>query len=92
MPKRSSAAASLTLPSHLDIGSVRPLLEELRALRGAPLTLDGSEITRVGGLGLQILLSARATWLADDQPLTIANPSPALEEACTLAGASLLPC
>ena len=35
------------------------LASQLRTLRGRPLTLDASEVQKVGGLSLQVLLSAK---------------------------------
>ena len=63
---------SVVLPSVLDIRAAGPLQAEILGLRGQPLTLDVSAVERLGGLCLQVLLSARATWAADGQPLTVA--------------------
>ena len=62
---------SVALPAVLDIRAAGPLKAELLALRGQPVTLDASAVQRLGGLCLQVLLSARATWAADAQDLTV---------------------
>ena len=64
-------SASVVLPSVLDIRAAGPLQAEILGLRGQPLTLDVSAVERLGGLCLQVLLSTRATWAADGQPLTV---------------------
>jgi chemotaxis protein CheX len=61
----------VVLPAVLDIRAAAPLQAEILGLRGQPLTLDASAVERLGGLCLQVLLSARATWASDGQPLTV---------------------
>jgi chemotaxis protein CheX len=63
--------AAVVLPAVLDIRAAAPLQAEILASRGQPLTLDASAVERLGGLCLQVLLSARATWAADGQALTV---------------------
>jgi len=65
------AGHSLVLPAVLDIRAAGRLQAELLGLRGRPLTLDASAVERLGGLCLQVLLSARALWAADGQTLTV---------------------
>ena len=64
-------AAAVVLPAVLDIRAADALKTGILAQRGQPLTLDASAVERLGGLCLQVLLSARATWEADGQPLTV---------------------
>jgi len=64
-------AAAVVLPAVLDIRAAAPLKAEILGLRGQPLTLDASAVERLGGLCLQVLLSARSTWAADGQALTV---------------------
>lgn len=64
-------AAAVVLPAVLDIRAAGPLQAEILGLRGQPLTLDASAVERLGGLCLQVLLSARSTWAADGQALTV---------------------
>ena len=63
--------AVVRLPDVLDVKSADPLLRELLASRGQPIALDASGVQRLGGLGLQVLLSAQATWRADGHSLQI---------------------
>lgn len=59
----------------LDLQAAEPLRAELMALRGRPLTLDASQVTRLGGLCLQVLMSARKTWAEDGLNLTVQQQS-----------------
>ena len=90
MTDTSPDQTQLKLPEVLDVGVAAALAAQLQALRGQPLTLDASGVQRVGGLSLQVLLSARLTWENDAKPLRVAEPSPAFEEALALYGASSL--
>ena len=80
----------LRLPAALDTAAAPSLVQELTALRGGALALNAGDVTRVGGLCLQALLSAKATWAADGQPFEIKNLSPAMRENLALCGAELL--
>ena len=79
--------ALLTLPPALDLGAAMPLHALLLAHRGADLDLDAAGVERLGGLGLQLLLAARATWQADGMTLRILNLSAPCRDAARLAQA-----
>jgi chemotaxis protein CheX len=79
--------ATLVLPSVLDLKAVGGLHADLLAVRGRPLTLDASQVSRLGGLGLQVLLAARTTWVEDAQPFSVINPSVDFAGALELFGA-----
>jgi chemotaxis protein CheX len=76
------------LPDVLDLKAATPLAVELLAFRGKPLQLDGARVQRLGGLCLQVLLSAAKTWNADDISFGLVNPSEDLIEALTRLGVS----
>ncbi|MEG2312993.1 STAS domain-containing protein [Brevundimonas sp.] len=78
----------ITLPAILDIRAAEPLKSELMQYRGHAVTLDASGVERLGGLCLQILLSAVKTWKADGQALIFLNVSKALNEHWLGFGAS----
>ena len=50
------------LEDRLDSTAAGPLAGELRALAGADLVLDASGVTHLGTPGVQVLLSAAASW------------------------------
>ena len=54
------------------------------------LALDASGVDRLGGLCLQVLLSARKTWAADGQPFTVRAASDAFAAQWEAFGASAL--
>jgi chemotaxis protein CheX len=75
----------LNLPPVMNLRAAAPLAREMLALRGTPVALDASNVERIGGLCLQVLLSAQMTWRADGVALRLINPSSAfLESAATL--------
>lgn len=76
------------LPKVLDMLAAAPLLEAFMDRRGNPLVVDGSEVERLGGQCLQILLAARAAWAADDESLVLERCSDDLRAALATLGAS----
>ena len=80
--------ATVVLPPVLDLRAAEPLKGELLAARGQALTLDGAAVERLGGLCLQLLLSAIRTWRADGQALTFVNVSEAFASQWSAFGAS----
>lgn len=81
---------ALALPAVLDIRAAETLKTQLLALRGRPLAIDASVVERLGGLCLQVLLSARRTWTEDGQALTVAPMSDAFAEQWAAFGAASL--
>lgn len=87
MESQAANAAAFNLPAVLDLNAAAPLARDLADLRGRAVVLDGSAVQRLGGQCLQVLLSAKATWAADGQDFSLAEPSPELSAALALAGA-----
>ena len=81
---------TITLGDSLDMTAAAPLVRELLARRGHPVALDASQVRRLGGQCLQVLLSAQVTWSADGAAFEIVNPSPEFAEALALMGADHL--
>lgn len=81
-----AATGGITLPNELDIKAAAPLAAELIAARGRDLTLNASQIERVGAQCMQVLLSAAATWNADGAEFRLEEPSPAFVDAVQTAG------
>jgi chemotaxis protein CheX len=77
----------LVLEPSLGLKEAMPLKTALIERRGQPLEIDASHVQRLGGLCLQVLLSARRMWADDHQPLTIKASSDAFGEAIRLFGA-----
>lgn len=83
----SASASRLQLIENLDLKAAAPLHSEFLSLRHMPLNVDASNVQRLGGLCLQVLMSAQATWAADAVSFAISSPSPAFQEALSLFGA-----
>src|SRR4051812_15595176 len=86
-----TAGAVFRLPEIIDVEAAAQLVGDLLAYIGRPLTLDASEVRRLGGLGLQVLLSARKTWAEDRVALGLINPSPVFADTLELFGATAFP-
>jgi len=78
----------LILAPVLDLNAAAPLRATLLEHRGEPLSLDASHVQRLGGLCLQVLLSAARTWADDGRIFEIAPRSAAFDEALALFGAA----
>jgi chemotaxis protein CheX len=75
------SATTVPLPAILDLAAAAPLTERLLAARGNDVSIDASEVLRVGGQCLQVLLAAAKTWSADRASFEIARPSAEFVEA-----------
>ena len=80
--------AVVVLAPVLDLRAAEPVRGERLGPPGRPVRLDGSAVERLGGLCLQLLLSAIRTWRADGQALTFINASKALTTQWSAFGAS----
>jgi chemotaxis protein CheX len=80
----------MQLPETLDLKAAGPLRAALLEARGGALEIDASNVQRLGGLCLQVLLSAEATWVTDGRPFTISTASPAFIEGVRRMGAQVL--
>lgn len=84
--------ATIRLDPVLDTAAAGPLIEAIRARRGAPLRLDASEVRVLGAACLQALLAAEAAWRADGGAFALVDPSESFRaDAATLGAAARLP-
>jgi len=86
----TTSSAPLKLSETLDLCAAASLTGALRTARGEDLEVDASDVRRVGGQCLQVLLAAVAAWAADGRALTVSNPSSEFIEGVTLLGAPSL--
>jgi len=84
----SAEPALIRLESSLDLKSAGPLLTSLRDVRGQDVALEASEVRRVGGQCLQVLIAARAAWTSDGRVIEFRDPTPAFIDGVALMGAS----
>jgi chemotaxis protein CheX len=82
-----SAPVTVQLEPVLDLGAAERLHATLMGLRGQPLDIDASQVERLGGLCLQVLISARDTWRADGHSAVIGQASTAFEDGWSLFAA-----
>jgi chemotaxis protein CheX len=76
---------TLRLAEILDIRAASPLAGEFLNTRGRNVTIDASNVQKLGAQCVQVLLSARSTWTADGYSLVVADPSePFLDALSTL--------
>lgn len=83
----SEKSTVLALPKVMDLMAAKRLAADLLAARGKPVALDASHVQRVGGLCLQVLLSAQRTWAADKMAFEIVNPAASFEKCMAQLGA-----
>ena len=76
----------ISLPARLDLCTVDELATAIRAGLGGAVTLDAGEVSHIGGIGLQLLLSAAKTARASGQVLSITPRSEAFDRALALYG------
>lgn len=78
------------LPAMLDMRATRRIAEAMLSGRGRPLVIEAQHVERLGGLCLQVLLSADLTWSRDGVPMWLEAPSPAFRNAIGLFNATSL--
>lgn len=76
-----SPYATLVLAEVLDLKAAAPLVNSLLSYRGSDLTIDTSNVRRLGGQCLQVLISAKNTWSVDEMSLEFVNSSIEFMEA-----------
>lgn len=84
-----AAGDNIALATELDIKAANPLAAEFLAARGKDISVNASQVDRIGGQCLQVLLSAAVTWAADGAELRLVAPSPAFADAVATAGLDL---
>lgn len=85
-----TAPAQLTLSPVLDLQQAEPLRTQLLALRGQPVVIDGSAVERLGGLCLQVLISAQQSWARDGHALCVDRASQAFADQWNAFGAEAM--
>ncbi len=68
-------AKTVGLAAKLDTAAAMALRDELAKAQGADLVLDGSQVELLGGLCLELLLSACAHWRRSGHDVTFENVS-----------------
>jgi len=89
MTQTQPVATVLQLPEVLDITYAGPLAESLLALRGSAVSVDASRVQRVGAQCVQVIMSALATWKADEALIDVLEPSVEFRDTFSLLGIGL---
>ncbi|MFM8820064.1 MAG: STAS domain-containing protein [Phenylobacterium sp.] len=79
--------STLRLDPVLNLKAASPLKASLTEHRGVSVQLDASDVERLGGLCLQVLVAARRAWSEEGHDLTIGPRSSAFSEAVALFAA-----
>jgi chemotaxis protein CheX len=91
MTKRApSTPRTIQLAPVLDLKAAAPLQAEFLAARGTAIQVDASKVQRVGGLCLQVILSADKAWKAEGVSFQISEHSSDFQEGIALLGAASL--
>lgn len=69
----SGENSTLTLPPVLDLRAAAQLKADIHSHAGATLDLDVSNVERLGGLCLQVLVAAEAYWRAAGHGFRLTN-------------------
>ena len=85
----SLSPVRICLAPALNATAAADLAGELLSVRGRPVVVDAGAVEQLGGLCLQVLLSARMTWAADDVSFALTPASQAIRDQATVYGADL---
>ena len=89
MAARKAAEATLKLSPVLDLNEASALHGKLMTLRGAPLSVDASEVERIGALCAQVLMAGAKSWEEDGKPFGFARVSDAFDKTMKLIGVDI---
>lgn len=78
----------LKLPEILDLNAAGRLHEQMLAHRGGNISIDASEVSRIGAQCVQVLLSAAQSWRSERQQFRVDQASDAFVKTLQLLGIS----
>lgn len=90
MTSAAEQGPAVVLPAILDVRAASPLAAELTARRGQHVTVDASQVRRLGAQCLQVLLAARNSWKADGAEFRVVASSDDFADGLRLLGAASL--
>jgi chemotaxis protein CheX len=82
----SASPHVVMLDETLDLNCASELARMLTSLRGTPITIDPSHVSRVGAQCIQVLIAASKTWKTDDVYFTVTPGSESFNEGLDLLG------
>lgn len=87
--KKKLEAARIVFPQRLQGPEMPELLQSVLSERGKALVLDLSELTNVGALGVQLLLSIVKTWRNDGLGIELTGVTGELRRLLDILGISV---
>lgn len=88
MARSDAELQILKLPPVLDLNAASRLHEQVLALKESNVSVDASDVTRVGAQCMQVLLSAAQSWRVLDMKFSVTRSSDAFTKALQLLGIS----
>ena len=82
----STSPHVVMLDETLDLNCASELARTLASLRGTPITIDPSHVSRVGAQCIQVMIAASKTWKADGVYCTVTPGSEPFNEGLDLLG------
>ena len=89
MAARKSAQSTLKLSPVLDLNEASVLHGKLMDMRGKPLSVDASEVERVGVQCVQVLMAGIRAWEEDGKAFSFTKASDAFDKTLQLIGVNI---
>jgi chemotaxis protein CheX len=89
MAGRKTAQSTLKLAPVLDLNEASVLHGKLMEMRGKPLSVDASEVERVGVQCAQVLMAGIHAWEQDGKAFNITKASDAFDKTLHLIGVNV---
>ena len=70
-------SAVIVLEPKLDMSAAEALLDSFGSAEGQDVTIDASQVTHLGVLAMQVILSAQKTFIENNCQIAVDNPSDA---------------
>ncbi|KEQ05779.1 MULTISPECIES: STAS domain-containing protein [Pseudorhizobium] len=86
MATKKAASGSLKLSPVLDLTEASALHGTLMSMRGRNVTIDASEVERVGVQCVQVLIAGARAWQADKKSYVVDKSSDAFAKTMQLIG------
>ena len=86
MATKKAASGSLKLSPVLDLTEASALHGTLMSMRGRNVTIDASEVERVGVQCVQVLIAGARAWQADKKSYVVDKSSDAFANTMQLIG------
>jgi len=75
MSAAKEKVATIQLPEKLNSAAAPKIFEDVKALQGNSVRLNGSAVTMIGALCAQVLIAARQCWQEGGQDFEVTNLS-----------------